>query len=257
MNDTHPVESLFERLRHFGPYPAGVVPVPERIPATAFFPGGAGLWGVVPGEPLPPAPTGGILILGHNFDSEAGFYHSLRHQGENLRGETWRNLLRLLCAAGIAPEGCFFTNMYMGLIAGDRAVGIFPGSRDDDYVRRCRDFLFEQLRLFQPKLILTLGKEVIPVLAPMSPELARAWTGAQSLSILDSRDAALIYPVRFSSVPHAVAVVALTHPAFRHLNIARRHYCGVAGGEAELALLKAGLEEAAPLSPSALSRFAV
>ena len=55
------------------PYPKGVVPVPERLPGTAFFPGAAGLWAFDPDAPLPPMPVGGVMVLGHDFYSEAGY----------------------------------------------------------------------------------------------------------------------------------------------------------------------------------------
>lgn len=249
MSDVHAVETLFERVQQFGPYPPGVTPVPSRIPGIAFFPGGAGLWGVEPGRLLPPAPTGGVMILGHNFDSESGFHYSLGHAGENLRGATWRNLLRLLREACVSPEMCFFTNVYMGLIAGNRAVGVFPGSRDPDFVRRCREFLLEQLRVMQPRVILTLGKEVIPVLAPLSPDLAPQWSDAPALAELDERGAALVCNTRFQTVAHPVAVAALTHPALRHLNIGRRSYCEFIGNAAEVEMVRDAVKKANPSTP--------
>ena len=189
------------------------------------------------------------MILGHNFDSEAGFHHSLAHEGENLRGATWRNLLGLLREADVSPETCFFTNAYMGLIAGNKAVGVFPGSRDPDYVRRCREFLLEQLRVMQPKVILTLGKEVIPVLAPLSPDLTHQWSDAPSLPELDERGAALVSPTRFKTLACPVAVAALTHPALRHLNIGRRSYCGFLGNTAEVEMVKHAVNQANPSKP--------
>lgn len=34
----HPVERFFTMLAEFGSYPAGVGPIPARIPGIAFFP---------------------------------------------------------------------------------------------------------------------------------------------------------------------------------------------------------------------------
>jgi hypothetical protein len=73
----HPVERLFALLATFGPYPKGVVQMNGRIGGTAFFPGGAGLWNTRPGEPLPPMPMGGVMVLGHSFDCETSFIASL------------------------------------------------------------------------------------------------------------------------------------------------------------------------------------
>jgi hypothetical protein len=236
--DTHPIEHLFQWMQQVAPYPAGVVPVPGRIAGTAFFPGGAGLW--QSGPELPAMPTGGVMVLGHNFDTLAGFERSLTHAGENLRGETWRNLLSLLDHSRILRECCFFTNVYMGLIDGPSAIGTFPGARDPAFVSRCLTFLGEQIRVMQPSLILTLGKEVVPVIAELSADLA-PWRKVLSLRKLDQRSAALAYPVAFGGVSHPVAVAALTHPALRHLNVPHRRYKSLVGEEAELALISDAL----------------
>lgn len=239
----HPVDQLFDALMRFGDYPVavGVIPVPGRIPSTAFFPGGSGLWGTEPDQPFPPMPVRGVMVLGHNFDCEAGFYYSLAHAGENLRGPTWRTIRDVLTRADIAMNQCFFTNAYMGLIAGDKPVGQFPGRNNAEFVRRCRQFLLVQLRVQQPRLVLTLGKEVPPVLAPLSPEVSQNWTDARTLQDIDRLGAALIFPVNFTDVPRATAVVALTHPANRAPNVKRRHYKGHEGDDAEMALLRDAL----------------
>jgi len=65
------------------------------------------------------------------------------------------------------------------------------------------------------------------------------------ITLLDARGAALVTPTRFSGVEHSVAVLALTHPALRHLNISRRHFNGMTGDSAELALLQEALTCAA------------
>jgi uracil-DNA glycosylase len=239
----HPVEHLFARLEEkFTSYPPGVVRVPKVIPGTAFFPGGYGLWGTEAGEPLPPLPKGGVMVLGHNFDSEAGFANSLKNGGENLKGATWRPLLLLLELVGIPKERCFFTNFYMGLIQGSNPLGEFPGARDADFIRRCQRFLALQMSIVQPKLILTLGKEILKAVAALSPDL-KSWAAAESLGMLDQHNNALVYPSIFAGVPHAVAVVALTHPALRHLNIGRRRYKTFVGNVAEQAMLKDALDK--------------
>lgn len=183
------------------------------------------------------------MVLGHNFDSVTGFQRSLASDGENMNGETWRNLRYLLDHVGIPKELCFFTNVYMGLIDRPSAVGTFPGAKDPGFVHRCRLFLAEQMRAIQPQLILTLGKEVLHVLPELSADLRRGWAGARTLAQLDQRGSALVYPVTFADVAHPVAVAALTHPALRYANIGRRRFGGLEGNEAELALIhQAALE---------------
>ena len=168
--NTHAFEELFALLDQFGSYPNGVIKIPERLDGTAFFPGGWGLWNTQPHELPPPVPIGGSMVLGHNFDSEAGFQRALRHEGENLKSATWGNLLAFLEQVGIAPEQCFFTNAYVGLRAGNHAMGAFSGARDPKFVCWCRNFLLKQLQLMQPRLIFTLGVYVPGFLAPLSPE---------------------------------------------------------------------------------------
>ncbi len=241
MGELHPVEYLFARLEEeFTSYPPGVLRVPKVIPGTAFFPGGYGLWGTEAGKPLPPMPKGGVMVLGHNFASEEGFSSSFAHLGENLKGPTWRPLLLLLELAGIPKERCFFTNFYMGLIQGSNALGRFPGARGADFVRRCQKFLILQITIVQPKLLLTLGKEILKAVAALSPDL-KSWSAAENLEMLDQQNNAFVYPATFANVPHSVAVVALTHPALRHLNIGRRRYKSLVGNEAERAMIKDAL----------------
>lgn len=62
--------------------------MPERLGGTAFFPGGAGLWDARLGRALPPMPVGGVMVLGHDFYSEAGFRKFAARRGESTRGPT-------------------------------------------------------------------------------------------------------------------------------------------------------------------------
>ena len=98
----HAIEELFALLDQFGSYPNGVMKIPGRLDGTAFFPGGLGLWNTQPHELPPPVPIGGSLVIGHNFDSEAGFQRSFHHAGENLKSATWRNKVPRNHAVGIA-----------------------------------------------------------------------------------------------------------------------------------------------------------
>src|SRR6476620_3465173 len=95
----NPVLELWRRHPPSAGYPAGVVRVPEPIPGLAFFPGGYGLWDTGPDRPLPDFPVGGVMVLGHDFHSEAGYRDSLARGRESPTQPTWRNLLALLNAA--------------------------------------------------------------------------------------------------------------------------------------------------------------
>lgn len=188
-------------------------------------------------------PVGRVMILGHDFDTEAGFHKSLYDQGENLKCPTWRNLLWLLDQVGIPAESCFFTNLYMGLRAGDTKVtGRFPGSRCPRFVEQCQTFLIHQIAMQRPCLILTLGAHVPPAMAPLSPDLA-SWRGFQRFQDLDEGGHALIPRVHFAKAVNVQSTVAaLTHPSLWHRCVMTRCYGVLVGKEAELTLLQDALE---------------
>jgi hypothetical protein len=56
---------LFEEMELVGDYPKGIVPVPEQLTCTAFFPGGYGLWQEDGAGNHLNWPSGGIMVLGH------------------------------------------------------------------------------------------------------------------------------------------------------------------------------------------------
>jgi hypothetical protein len=248
VNSQHPLEHLAETLAEFGDYPDGVEPVPACITGLAFFPGGSGLWGAAMGRPLPPMPVGKVMVVGHNFDSDANYQKSRERGYERDNSPTWRPLLKLLDECSIAPEDCFFTNAYMGLKADGRTLtgkntstGPFPGAESPSFEYRCRAFLLKQIRMQQPRLLLTLGEKVLPVLTPLASDLTAAWLGAQHMADLDGSAAALVYPVQFSGMSYPTAVVALTHPANRGPNVKRRRYGNLRENAAECALIHNGL----------------
>jgi len=240
-NNFHEVNHLFELHDQLNSYPKGVIRISERIKGTAFFPGGYGLWNTQPDEPLPPMPIGGVMIVGHNFDSEDGYKRALSRGVENLKGPTWNNMLKFLDRVEIFREKCFLTNAYVGLKAGRRAIGPFPGERDPEFVCWCQNFLLKQIKLMQPRLILTLGAYVPSFMAQLSPELKKVWSGVKRLTILDEHEAALVHPSHFEGVLHPIAVVALTHPAYRHVNVKNRRYGNLKGDAAELTLVRDAL----------------
>jgi hypothetical protein len=75
------VDRLFIRIDELVPaalYPDHVLQIPGRINGTGFFPGGSGLYLEERNRDLVEFPFGGVMILGHNFDSESGFKKSLK-----------------------------------------------------------------------------------------------------------------------------------------------------------------------------------
>ncbi len=238
----HPFEILCNLLLNVAPYPEGVIPVPERIAGTAFFPGGSGLWQTSGSNAAPPFPVGKVMVLGHDFHSEDGYRQSLAKRGENLQGPTWRNLLQLLYEADIGPEQCFFTNAYMGLRAGSNTTGKFPGAYDHGFVERCRSFLAAQIAIQQPRLILTLGNYVPSILAGLSDDLAQ-WRSCHSLTKLDALGVPLVTNVQFvADANWNTTVVALTHPSLRPANVSRRRYKELRGNDAEVAMVREAIK---------------
>ncbi|HEY7833997.1 MAG TPA: uracil-DNA glycosylase family protein, partial [Ktedonobacterales bacterium] len=150
---------------------------------------------------------------------------------------TWRNLLDLLARVRLAPERCFFTNAYIGLKLGSSATGAFPGARDPDFVRRCQALLAEEIRVMCPHVIATLGVYVPAFLASLAPTVLTRWSSARSLTALDKEHTSVVPSVVFPGCPEPVTLVALTHPAYRRLNVQYRAYGDLRGDAAELRML--------------------
>jgi hypothetical protein len=233
----HKTNQLFEALNNVLPYPDGVIAVPEQIPCTSFFPGGTGLWCDKPGV-IPPFPVGGVMVLGHDFHSEAGYESLRQNKLNNLKSPTWENLLKFLQTIRIDIERCFFTNIYMGLREGKGATGNFPGASDPDFVKRCQGFFLTQLAMQKPSLILTLGAYVPPFLARLSPQL-KVWATFGGFRKADANNVALISGVEFSVAGMGPCVLAaIVHPSFRKLNIRHRKWDSFSGEEAEVELVR-------------------
>jgi hypothetical protein len=237
---THPIDELFDALAMVAPYPPGVLPIPARLARTGFFPGGSGLW-QEGSTGLPPLPIGGVMILGHNLDSERGFAQSVARGGENLNGATWRALVNFLQQAlpGESPlRRCFFTNLLIGLIPGSSATGAFPGTKDSEFVERCRRFLTRQMEVVRPSLLLVLGAHTPRLLAPLSSALSH-WATATTFADIDRDDGGLIPDARIAGVD--LSVVALTHPSYRRMNVHCRTFRGLTGEDAELEMVRQAL----------------
>jgi hypothetical protein len=236
----HPAEKLWQK--HEPPsYPRGVLQVPHPIVGTAFFPGGFGLWNPKSKRPLPDFPIGGVMILGHDFHSEAGYHESVARGAESLQQPTWRNLLNILGRAEIAPENCFFTNVYMGLRAGTSTTGVFPGASDSAFVAHCQRFLLMQLSVQRPSVIITLGLNAPRVLAPLSSAL-RVWEQARGFRSLNNNNAVIPHVVFDGITDYVTTAVALIHPSLRHASLRHREYRGLRGDAAEITMLKDAIE---------------
>lgn len=237
----HPAEKLW-RDHHPSVYPDGVVRVREVLPGRGFFPGGLGLSEHKLGQSPPAFPTGGVMVLGHDFHSEEGYEESRKRGFERETQATWRQLITLFRAVDLPLKSCFFTNFYMGLRKGTNKEGKFPGASDRQFRTHCEKFLCTQLRAQQPAVVITLGLWVPPAIATLSPEL-NCWRRKASITAkdLDSTD-----PVRkdvsFRAVENLkTVVVALIHPSHRSKNVIGRRYRSLTGNDAEIQMLKDAL----------------
>lgn len=130
-------------------------------------------------------PGGGVMVLGHDFHSRTRYDKSFALGGEPRNVPTWRNLLELLGAAGVEPKNCFFTNLYMGLRSGRRTTGVFPGASDAQFRRHRQDFFLSQLSVQRPRLVITLGIHVPPVIGDLSDQL-EPWVDKRGIKHLDA-----------------------------------------------------------------------
>ena len=118
------VDRLFTKMDELVPaalYPTHVLQIPRLINGTAFFPGGSGLYLKERDRNIVEFPFGGVMVLGHNFDSESGFRKSIERGEEILTTGTWGPILALLQEASIPVGQCFFTNAFMGLCEEDNS----------------------------------------------------------------------------------------------------------------------------------------
>lgn len=239
------VAQLQSLLKTVEPYPAGTCPVPEMVLCTSFFPGGQGLWYESSQSAIPVFPTGGVMIVGQDYYTFKGYRDTLSHSqtgdiGPEKDSKTWLHLLSFLKSVEIPPQRCFFTNLFMGLRENGKPMGKFPGARDAGFVERCLDFFEMQVRVQQPKLILTLGNIVPRYIASRADKLS-PWRSCHKWADFD-KSGPVVHQVIFQGVPeHQCSVVALTHPSMRPINVGRRRYQDEQKNEAEIKMVKEGL----------------
>ncbi len=232
---SHPALRLFQQLEVFGRYPAGVAPFRFQIQGTSFFPGGVGVLSDDRG--LGRFPHGGTMVLAHDWGTSMDFERYSAEGRESVANPTWRRLLPFLSGVGISHGDCFFTNFFVGVRQTGPGTGEFPGARDIDYVKRCKDFVVTQIQEQRPKLILVLGVYVPRLLAPAAIGLT-AWKDASSFSEIDREHAGALRKVRFPSADHTCSVVSLVHPSYRHLNVRHRRWRKFKGEEAEVQMTR-------------------
>ena len=239
-NLPHPVETLFLRLRAFR-YPDDVVATSDLVPGAEFFPGGCGLWHAEPGAPWPLVAHDCVMVLGHNLDSVDNYRRHVRTGGLQppRPAPTWTNLRKLLLAAGVGLERCFLTNFFMG--CGPNQIGSFPGARDPQFVSDCTDFLRETVTLLRPVALLVLGGHTRRYVASLSPKLA-AWRSIQSFDELDIQQLGVVQGVEITGIDGAkpFGVANIMHPSgwTRGGNQSKRRFCGLAGMDAEVELVR-------------------
>lgn len=244
---THPVDHLFAEMPDIiGDYPTGTEPVWARVRGTAFFPGGSGLWRPDIGNRLPPMPEGGVMVLGQDYYTKSGYLEFLTKANE-LETSTWRELRKLFAAVNLVESRCFFTNAWMGLRSNGSATGKYAGARDAGFTQRCAQYLRRQIATQRPRLIITLGGNVLRMMAAVAPDISKSWGTRPSLSRIDAANVGLVRNADFPDTELVRAnVVALVHPCMRNSNVHRRTFRVdgrfLSGNAAEIALLTEGLK---------------
>ena len=238
----HPARLLWREMQStVVTYPDGVGAVPEPIEGTAFLPDGYGLWRDL-GSTMCAFPTEQIMIVGQDFNSRAAYEEARLIGTETQTSPTWRNLISILSSVEVAPERCFFTNVYMGLRDGGPETGRFAGASDPGFVACCLQFFERQLEVSRPRLILLLGLEPLRVLSRSLLNLPAPATLTASAGIYDAASRA---------GGSSAVVVALTHPSFYHANVWRRRYGILTGRVAEQAMIGDGYQAAFGENPIA------
>lgn len=186
------------------------------LPGPAFFPEGFGL-----SHPVLPDGKPTIMAIGHNFGC-VEYRNKIDSGGREDEEATWRNLDRLLIAAGSSPANCFRTNWFIGLLPGDTQTGKFLHKPDQEYEQACQSLLIRQIEVLRPTAIFLLGPEVASRAYRIIPSLS-PWREAKRWTDIDR--SVLGHSARNVEVPRAnlrTNIAALLHPSFGSANQGRR-----------------------------------
>jgi uracil-DNA glycosylase len=223
---------LFRYINTVEPSPELVVSVPKMMDATAFFPGGTGLWKEEQSNKFP-----SILVLGQDFSTVHLYDKMMRAEKRDIDGPTWRNLRKLFQEAELDLTECFFSNVFMGLRNTESMTGRFPGAKDNTYVKRSTAFLMLQIKIICPRIIITLGKYPSEILSILSDDL-NSWKSGMALR---SPEKGILENVFIEG--HRCTCIALVHPSMRNSNVHRRKYKDFSGNGAEVAMLRDALNQ--------------
>jgi uracil-DNA glycosylase len=171
------------------------------------------------------------MFVGHNLDAEGPYRERLErgvpHGDRGQPMSTWRGLYRLLETARVDVHRCFFTNAYVGLMAGDKPTGRFPGALDAEFSKWCERFLRMQISRMKPAVIATIGADARRFLARVALDLA-SWRYSPNLTVTHAEIDG-----------HAFRGVALAHPSMYPASARNRSFAGEHGVGGDAALLRA------------------
>lgn len=238
---------------------AAVVPVPPavRVPAplagTAFFPGGYGLWTPPPENADESVLGRSVCVLLNNFGSE-GYWKSCNEsplRGEDVKAPgTWLGLRARLRDWGISEEDCFFSNAYVGLLPGNplSLTENLPGMSNPRFCRDCEVALIKQFGVVRPRVVLTMGRPAIEMLARLveGPSgWARSDVDELTFEQIDQLPDGGLCRAAIREIGLQIRAVALTHPSWNN-QWRRRALIGgrwLSGADAEGAIVRQAILE--------------
>jgi hypothetical protein len=121
----------------------------------------------------------GIMAVGQDFHSEKQYDQTRMHPGQNLTKGMWPRFKDVYDRAGADFQNTFFTNAYMGLRKGEKSTEYFRRDRPK-FCEKMPVVFWEQVETQKPKLILALGKRVVPFMADLSVDL-HCWKGKTTI----------------------------------------------------------------------------
>jgi hypothetical protein len=213
---------------------------PGRLQRVAFFPGGTGVFigeSLTSAQPGRTLPRRGTLVLGHNFWNVASYERSVAQGRELGRNPTWENLSSFLDSCDIRLSDCFFSNIFLGLMEADSAMGSHPGHQDRDFRKACGDVLLESIRRQQTRLVVALGLHVARFLGEIIPGL-EAWKNVKTFPEFDKQVSGDGVQLSWPTADAPLAVVAIVHPSMRRSNLRHRSFDGLIGDQAEVAMVR-------------------